>query len=106
MYMERVQIFEANEVSAEKCLSIFLSIISGSAYALLRNLLSPVSSKDKSLDEVIAILKDHYKPKPIIVEKFHFLSQSQLPGELVAHFIAELRRLLIHCTLICILRKP
>lgn len=60
----------------------------------------PVSclSQDKSLDEVIAILKDHYEPKPIVTGKFRFLSQSQLPGELVAHFIAELWRLLIHCT--------
>ena len=92
-YMERVQIFfEANDVPARKRLSVFLSIIGGTAYILLRNLLSLVPSKEKSLEEVIAALKAYYEPKPIVIaERFHFHRQSQLPGELVAKFITELR---------------
>ena len=50
--MERVQIFfVANDMPARKLLSIFLSIIGGTAYSLLRNLLSPVPPKEKSLEE-------------------------------------------------------
>ena len=91
-YVERVQIFfEANDVPARKRLSVFLSIIGGTAYSLLRNLLSPVPPKEKSLEA-------HYEPKPIVIaERFHFHRRSQLPGESVAKFIAELRRLSIHC---------
>ena len=98
-YVERVQIFfEANDVPAKKRLSVFLSIIGGTAYSLLRNLLSPVPPKEKSLEEVIVALKAHYEPKPIVIaEKFHFHRRSQLPGESVAKFIAELRCLSIHC---------
>ena len=52
-YMECVQIFfEANDVPARKRLSVFLSIIGGTAYTLLWNLLSLVPPKEKSLEEV------------------------------------------------------
>ena len=98
-YVECVQIFfEANNMPTRKRLSVFLSIIGGTAYSLLRNLLSPVPPKEKLLEEVITTLKAHYGPKPIVItESFHFHRRSQLPGESVTKFIAELWHLSIHC---------
>ena len=98
-YVERVQIFfEANAVPEEKRLSVFLSVVGGPVYSLLRNLLAPVPPKDSSLDAVIDVLTAHFEPKPIVIaERFHFHRRSQLPGESVAQFIAELKRLSVHC---------
>ena len=43
-YMENVQIFfEANEVKEAKRRSVFLSVVGGNVYNLLRNLLAPVA---------------------------------------------------------------
>ena len=98
-YVERVHIFfEAHDVKAEKRLCIFLSVVGGTVYNLLCNLLAPAAPKDKSLEEVLEVLKAHYEPKPIVIaERFHFHRQHQLPGESIAKFIAELRRLSLHC---------
>ena len=94
--MERANLhFEANGISEEKQLPVFLSSIGGKTYGLLRNLLAPTLPKDKSLAQVIAILGKHFDPKPAVIAEFH--KRDQLPGELLADYIAELRRLTTHC---------
>ena len=43
-------------------------------------------------------LTEHYDPKPlIIVERFHFHKRDQAPGETIAEYVAELRRLAAKC---------
>ena len=43
-------------------------------------------------------MKDHYNPKPVVtVQRYKFNSRSRKEGETVATFVAELRRLAIHC---------
>ena len=70
----------------------------GKTYGLLRNLMAPTLLKDKPLADVIAVLKKHFDPKPaVIAERFKFHKRDQLPGESLADYIAELRRLAIHC---------
>ena len=98
-YVERANLFfQANGINEEKQLSVFLSSIGGKTYGLLRNLLAPTLPKDKSLTEVIAILQKHFDPKPaVIAERFKFHKREQLPGESLADYIAELRRLATHC---------
>ena len=98
-YVERANLyFQANGISEEKQLPVFLSSIGGKTYGLLRNLMAPTLPKDKPLDEVIAILKKHFDPKPaVIAERFKFHKRDQLPGESLADYIAELRRLATHC---------
>ena len=98
-YVERVHLFfEANDIKEEKRRSVFLSIVGGAVYNLLRNLLAPVTPKDAQLQDIIAVLKAHYEPKPIVIaERFHFHRRQQLPGESVAKYIAELRCLSVHC---------
>ena len=64
----------------------------------MQNLLAPTLPKDNSLAEVIAVLVKHFDPKPaVIAERFKFHKRDQLPGELLADYIAELRRLTTHC---------
>ena len=98
-YVERANLyFQANGISEEKQLPVFLSSIGGKTYGLLRNLMAPTLPKDKPLDEVIAVLKKHFDPKPaVIAECFKFHKRDQLPGESLADYIAELRRLATHC---------
>jgi hypothetical protein len=54
--------------------------------------------QEKSLADIIAALKDHFEPKPIVIaQRFHFHRRNQLPAESVAEYVAELRRLSTHC---------
>ena len=98
-YVERVKLFiEANGIEDARKVAVLLSVIGGKTYALLRNLLSPTDPKTKSFDEIVAVLTQHYEPKPLIIaERFHFHKRNQAAGESVAEFIAELRRLAKHC---------
>ena len=81
-YVERANLyFEANGISEEKRLPVFLSSVGGKTYGLLRNLLAPTLPKDGSLAQVIAILEKHFDPKPaVIAERFKFHKRDQLPG--------------------------
>ena len=98
-YVERANLyFQANDIREEKQLPVFLSSIGGKTYGLLTNLLTPTLPKDKPLAEVIAVLKKHFDPKPAVVaERSKFHKRDQLPGESLADYIAELRRLATHC---------
>ena len=53
---------------------------------------------EKRYDELVALVKSHYTPKPsVIVQWFQFHSRTQKPGETVATFVAELRQLSKFC---------
>ena len=48
-------------------------MIGGKTYSLLRNLLFPASPKEKDFSALVTELKNHFKPKKvIIVERFNF----------------------------------
>ena len=54
--------------------------------------------KDKSLDDLIKVLKSHFEPKSLVIaERFIFYRKSQQPGETVVDFVADLRRLARKC---------
>ena len=64
-YLERVQLFfVANNVEDARKSAVLLSLLGGKA---LRNILSPEQPAVKSYDELKAVLKPHYEPKPIII---------------------------------------
>ena len=98
-YVERAQLFfEANGIAGNKQVAGFLSAIGGKTYALLRNLVAPTPPKDKTFDELVAVLKAHFEPKPLIIaERFAFHRRQQAKGETVADYVAELRKLTKHC---------
>lgn len=51
-------------------------------FNLLRSLTQPQKPGDKSYDEIVGLLKDHYSPKPLIIaERFRFHKRNQQDGE-------------------------
>ena len=98
-YMERVELFfVANEVKDDKKVAVFLSVIGSKTYSLLKSLVAPTVPKDKGYNDLVAALKTHFEPKPLVIaERFHFYRRSQAVGESVNEYMAELRRLTTHC---------
>lgn len=57
--------------------------------------LAPAKLHDQSIGDIVKALLDHFEPKPLVIlERFHF---NKRPNELVAEYVAELRRLSVHC---------
>ena len=74
-YLERVELyFVVNEIPDDKKVLIFLNVIGAPcSYWLVRSLVAPVSPKDKTFDELAAVLPAHFEPKPnVIAERFRF----------------------------------
>ena len=98
-YLERMQLFlKANKVAEDDQVPVFLTVIGGKAYAVLRDLVAPDLPQDKDYDALVGVLKNHYEPKPVVIaERFHFHRRSQGSEESVVQFLAALRRLATHC---------
>ncbi len=99
-YTERLeQYFAANDVaSAAKQRAILLSGCGAPTYRILRSLVAPDKPTDKTYQDLVKLLKDHFSPKPsVIVQRFNFNSRSRKAGESVAQYVAELRRLTEFC---------
>ncbi|XP_071061030.1 uncharacterized protein [Pseudochaenichthys georgianus] len=91
--------FEANEIEdAGRQKSILLSSVGSQTYSLMRNLISPARPVDKTFDELVQLLKDHFNPKPSeIVQRYKFNSRSRKLGETVMEYVALLRKLAQDC---------
>uniref|UniRef100_A0A3B3R045 ribonuclease H n=1 Tax=Paramormyrops kingsleyae TaxID=1676925 RepID=A0A3B3R045_9TELE len=67
-------------------------------FNLLRSLTQPDKPGDKSYQEIVRLLKEHYSPKPLIIaERFRFHKRNQQDGESISQFVAVLKRLSEHC---------
>ena len=98
-YLERMDLFLiANDIAADKRVPVFLSLVGGATYGLLRNLCSLAKPQDKSYTELTSLLTQHYEPEPLIIaERFHFHRRDQAADESISVYIAELRRLATTC---------
>ena len=78
-YIERTQLyFTANDVADDKKVAVLLTELGSMNYSLLRSLLSPTLPKDKTFDELVQTLGDHFEPKPVVIaERFHFHRRNQ-----------------------------
>ena len=99
VYLERMQLyFEANGIKAEKQVPVFLNLIGRENYGLLRDLSAPEKPANKSLKNLMDILKKHFEPKKVVIAaRFQFHRRQQQPGETVAVFLAELRKMAVPC---------
>uniref|UniRef100_A0A3Q1B749 CCHC-type domain-containing protein n=1 Tax=Amphiprion ocellaris TaxID=80972 RepID=A0A3Q1B749_AMPOC len=99
VYTEQLeQFFEANDIAAGKHVATLLSVMVASTYGLLRNLVQPDKPKDKIFDEIVAILKRHFEPKPLLVaERFRFNRCNQKANQSVALYMAELKQYAMNC---------
>ena len=99
-YVERMDhFFDANEiVDVRKKKSVFLAVVGPTTYALLQNLVAPAKPGDKTFVELVAALKEHFKPTPSeTVQRSKFHTRVRKPGESVADLVAELRSLAEFC---------
>ena len=98
-YVSRIELFfVANGVKDEKKVASFLTLGGPKIYSLARNLLSPNDPATQTYDVIIAALKEHFKPKVIVIfERYNFYSRVQKSGETVADFVAGLKSLAHTC---------
>ncbi|XP_038590459.1 uncharacterized protein K02A2.6-like [Micropterus salmoides] len=91
--------FEANEITeAGWQKAILLSAVGSQTYSLMRNLVSPAKPGDKTFDDLVQLLKNHFNPKPSeIVQRFKFNSRNRKLGETVMEYVALLRKLAQDC---------
>ena len=67
-------------------------------FKLIRSLIAPDKPSDKSFEQIVKAVSDHLCPKPSsILLRFYFNSCVQKESESIAQFVAELRRLAVHC---------
>ena len=91
--------FVANSITDQaKKVAVFLTVLGGKAYAQLRNLRARTKRADKVYGDLVKVMKDHLKPKPLIIaERFKFHRRNQREGETVAQYLAEIRKLTEQC---------
>ncbi|KAF2905267.1 hypothetical protein ILUMI_00918 [Ignelater luminosus] len=90
-YMERMeQLFECNEVPKEKQVAMFLTLIGGEAYNVLKDLVDPVLPSTKTYKDLKEVLSNHYCPKKLVIaERYKFYGAQQDPSEDVKSFVAK-----------------
>ncbi|XP_073672002.1 uncharacterized protein [Paramisgurnus dabryanus] len=98
-YVERFEHFvQANDISDEKRVSVFLSVMGASTYGLLHSLIAPVKPGTMKYDEIVQALQAHFTPRPIVIaERFKFHKRNQAEGESIAQYVAVLKKLAQHC---------
>ena len=70
MYLERMQMFsEVNNVEDAKRVPVLLTAIGAKNYLLLRDLVSPATPREKSLDELVKVLKFGIASAPAIFQR-------------------------------------
>ena len=77
---------------------MLISAIGYKTYAVLRSLIAPATPQSKLYNDLAQALKKHYEPKPLIItERYIFHQRHQAPGESIAEYVVELRRLASTC---------
>ena len=90
--------FAANEIKADKRVPVFLNLIGRENYSLLRSILSPQKPAEQPLKKLMDVLREYYEPKKVVMAaRFLFHQRQQQPGESVAIYLAELRKLAVPC---------
>ncbi|XP_072145332.1 uncharacterized protein [Dermacentor andersoni] len=78
--------------------SAFITAIGKRPYKTLKDLLLPAKPEDKSFNEIVAVLREHYSPgSKVIAERFKFNRRYQVEGETISAFAVELRHMAARC---------
>ena len=90
--------FNVNDIAEGKKSDCLVSVMGSETYGLLKNLMAPTKPSTKPFSELVKTLGDHLDPQPTEMgERFRCGRRIQNDGESVASFVAELRRLSLHC---------
>ena len=98
-YIERLEsFFNVNDIAEGKKSDFLVSVMGSETYGLLKNLMAHTNPSTKPFSELVKTLGDHLDSQPTEMgERFRFGRRIQNGGESVASFVAELRRLSLHC---------
>nr|XP_054769557.1 uncharacterized protein K02A2.6-like [Lytechinus pictus] len=67
-------------------------------YGLLKSLVVPRRVPELSLDDIDAVLKEHYNPTPpVMLERYRFYKRNQGHDETIAVYLAELKKMAETC---------
>ena len=99
-YSERVELFlQAHAVPDDRQVAVVLNAVGVKNYSLLRGLVAPARPSEKTVTELLDLLKGHYEPEPVIIaERYHFYTRNQKEEESVVQYAAELRRRASTCS--------
>lgn len=97
-YFERFELYcETMEIKPEKA-KLILSSIGGEAYSKLKTLVTPKDVRQCSYVEIKAAFGKHYNPSHLIVmERHNFRERKQKEEEPFRDFLADLKKLSLHC---------
>ena len=97
-YCQANNIKDGDETQRNRKKALFITLVGQATFAKLRDLASPREITDISLDDILELLKTHYRPQTVeIAERFKFFKRTQGANEQTADFMAELRRLAKTC---------
>lgn len=99
VFTERLeQFFEINDVADEKKRAILLTSISDDVYKTLRDVCHPVLPKNKTFDELCALLnKQFVKKTSVFRERVTFYNAKQMKDESIASWFARIKKLSVDC---------
>ncbi|CAN8031231.1 unnamed protein product, partial [Ixodes persulcatus] len=104
LYLDRLEFyFIANDFQpiihhTDKKRVVLCTLCGATTYAIIRSLCSPALPSETSYKNIVSKLTAHFNPRPsVIVQRAQFGKRDQRPGESIADYIAELRRLSKHC---------
>lgn len=99
VFHERLdQFFEINDVPDEKKRAILITSIGDNIYKTLRDVCHPQLPKDKTFEELCALLEKQFVIKTSVYrERYNFYNAKQLPNESIANWFARLKKLSVDC---------
>ena len=94
LYVERLtEYLVANGIeSKDKKRAVLVTLMGSQAYELLASLVAPQKPSTKKFDEIVTLMTNYLKPKPLIIaERYNFHKRNQKEGETVSQYLAELK---------------
>ena len=82
-------------IPESKQVPVFLNAIGATTYSVLRDLLAPETPISRSFADIVDALKRHFAL--VVAERYDFHKRDQRPGQTIALYVAELRRLASKC---------
>uniref|UniRef100_A0A5S6QMM6 RNA-directed DNA polymerase n=1 Tax=Trichuris muris TaxID=70415 RepID=A0A5S6QMM6_TRIMR len=98
-WIERLGYFaEANNVPTARFRSLLFTYCGPALYRLVKEAVAPQKPDTQSFDELVQAVRERFDPTPgFYPARAEFYSRKQLPGESVATFMTNLRRLAGRC---------
>ena len=88
-----------NVTDAGKKRAILLSLCEAGTYEIIKSLVAPKKPTEHTYAQLVKVVKAHFQPTPSeIISRYHFNRRVREPGESVAKYNAELRRMTEHCS--------